>query len=60
MLVCQNETMTLSTEPWGLSGLVCESIASCMLKVESLNPGAAVYAVKMFARMFASSAGMVE
>ena len=36
------------TEPWWLSGLMCQSIINPMLKVEGSNPGASILKFGIF------------
>ena len=42
MFLFASKQMVMSTEPWWLSGLACQSIANSMLKVEGSNPGASI------------------
>ena len=55
-LIKRSKKMTLklikrlkkSTEPWWLSGLMCQSIINPMLKVEGSNPGASILKFGLF------------
>ena len=39
---------SIHTEPWWLSGLMCQSIINPMLKVEGSNPGASILKFGLF------------
>ena len=45
-LFCQK--VAIVTEPWWLSGLMCQSIINPMLKVEGSNPGASILKFGLF------------
>ena len=43
-----NHSTLYKTEPWWLSGLMCQSIINPMLKVEGSNPGASILKFGLF------------